>query len=89
MKKILFKGCATALATPFTANGINFEEFKNLIEFQISQGIDGLVVCGTTGESACMTLNEKKEIIKFAVETVNRKSSCNCRHWFKLHSVLA
>lgn len=72
MKKILFKGCATALATPFTNDGINYNELKKLIEFQISQGVDALVVCGTTGESACMTLNEKKETIKFVIETVSR-----------------
>lgn len=72
MKKILFKGVATALATPFTSDGINYEEFEKLIEFQIEQGIDALVVCGTTGESSCMTLDEKKESIKFVVNKVKR-----------------
>ena len=71
MKKILFKGCGTALATPFTENGINFKEFEKLIEFQINEGSDSLIVCGTTGESATMTLEEKKELIKFTVEKVN------------------
>lgn len=71
MKKILFKGCGTALATPFTENGINFKEFEKLIEFQINEGSDSLIVCGTTGESATMTLEEKKELIKFAVKKVN------------------
>ena len=68
MKKILFKGCGTALATPFTDSGINFQEFERLIEFQIKEGTDSLIVCGTTGESATMTLAEKKELIKFAVK---------------------
>lgn len=72
MKQIIFKGAATALATPFTNDGINYDEFKKLIEFQILQGIDALVVCGTTGESACMTLEEKKESIKFVVNIVKR-----------------
>ena len=87
LKKIIFKGAATALATPFTNDGINYEEFKKLIEFQISHEIDALVVCGTTGEASCMSLDEKKEAIKFAVDTVNRKNSCNCRYWFKLYKI--
>ena len=87
MKKVLFKGAATALATPFTNDGINYEELKKLIESQISQEIDALVVCGTTGEASCMSLDEKKEAIKFAVQTVNRKSSCNCRNRFKLYKI--
>ena len=73
MKKVIFKGAATALATPFTNDGINYDEFRKLIEFQISNEIDALVVCGTTGESACMTLQEKKDAIKFVVDTVNHR----------------
>ena len=71
MKKILFEGCGTALATPFTENGINFEEFKKLIEFQISNGVDSLIVCGTTGEASTMTMQEKIDTIKCAVECSN------------------
>lgn len=70
MKKILFKGCGTAIATPFTEDGVNFEEFKKLIEFQIEQGIDSIIVCGTTGESSTMTEEERKQTIKFAIDTV-------------------
>lgn len=73
MKKILFKGCGTAIATPFDENGVNFEEFKNLIEFQIKEGIEAIIVCGTTGESSTMTLEEKKQTIKFAIEAVNKR----------------
>ena len=40
MKKIIFKGCGTAISTPFTNDGVNFEEFGKLIEFQISEGAD-------------------------------------------------
>lgn len=69
MKKILFKGCGTAIATPFDSSGINFKEFEKLIEFQINEGVDSLIVCGTTGESATMTLEEKKELLEFAVKT--------------------
>lgn len=73
MKKLLFKGCATAISTPFTDNGVNFEEFKKLIEFQINEGIDALVVCGTTGESATMTDIERKETMKFAVDATKKR----------------
>lgn len=73
MKKLLFKGCATAIATPFTETGVNFEEFGKLIDFQIEQGIDALVVCGTTGESATMTDAERKETMKFAVQRIAKR----------------
>ena len=71
MKKVVFKGCATALVTPFTNDGINFEELRKLIEFQILEGIDGLVICGTTGESSTMSLVEKKSVIDFSVKVAN------------------
>ena len=71
MKKCIFKGCATALATPFDSQGINFLEFGKLINYQIEQGINALVVCGTTGEATTMTTEEKKETMKFAISCVN------------------
>ena len=70
MKKIIFKGCGTAIITPFDETGVNFDEFKKLIEFQISNKVDSIIVCGTTGESSTMTLEERKQTIKFAVDTV-------------------
>lgn len=73
MKKIIFKGCGTAIITPFTKDGVNFEEFKKLIEFQIENGADSIIVCGTTGESSTMTLEEKKQTIKFAIEVANKR----------------
>lgn len=73
MKKIIFKGCGTAIVTPFTENGINFEEFKKLIEFQIKNKADSIIVCGTTGESSTMSLEEKKETIKFAIDIVDKR----------------
>ena len=72
-KKIIFKGCGTAISTPFTENGVNYPEFKKLIEDQISGGVNAIIVCGTTGESATMTEEEKKETIKFAIDTVNKR----------------
>lgn len=71
MKKVLFKGAGTAIATPFDENGVNLGEFKRLIEFQINEGIDSIIVCGTTGESSTMTKDEKIAAIKCAVETSN------------------
>ncbi len=73
MKKILFKGCGTAIATPFTEDGINFEEFGKLIEDQIQNGVDAIIVCGTTGESSTMTEEEKKQTIKFAIDKANKR----------------
>ena len=51
----IFNGSGTALITPFTDNGVNFEALKNLIEFQIGNGTKALVICGTTGEPPTMT----------------------------------
>ena len=70
-KKIIFKGAATALVTPFDALGeIDFTALGELIERQISEGIDALVICGTTGESATFTDEEHVDAIRFTVETV-------------------
>lgn len=68
MKKCIFKGVATALATPFSENGVNVTEFEKFINFQINSGINALVVCGTTGESSTMTKEEKITAIKCAVK---------------------
>jgi len=73
MKKILFEGCGTAIITPFTKDGVNYEEFKNMIEFQIKEKADAIIVCGTTGEASTMTEQERKETIKFAVEVSNKR----------------
>lgn len=71
MKKVLFKGCGTALITPFTNDGVDFEELRKLIEFQILEGIDSLIICGTTGESSTMSLEEKKSVIEFSIKIAN------------------
>ena len=71
MKKILFKGCGTAIATPFNDKGVNVEEFENLIEFQIQNDVDSIIVCGTTGEASTMSQEEKDQAIKCAIRTSN------------------
>ncbi len=73
MKKIIFKGSGTAIITPFTENGVNFEEFGKMLEFQIKNGTDAIIVCGTTGESSTMTVEERKQTIKYAVDKVNKR----------------
>ena len=73
MKKILFKGCGTAIVTPFNTNGVNYEEFEKLVKFQIQEGVDAIIVCGTTGESSCMTVDERKETILRALKVSNHR----------------
>ena len=63
----------TALVTPFTNDGVNYKELKNLLDFQIQQGSDAVIVCGTTGEGSTMSLEEKKQVIKFTIENVHNQ----------------
>ena len=74
MKKVLFEGCGTAISTPFDENGVNIEEFGRLLENQIENGVDSIIVCGTTGESSTMTKDERKQTIKFAIDVVNKRT---------------
>ncbi len=68
-KTTIFRGAATALITPLNETGIDYERYGKLIEWQISEGIDGLVICGTTGESSTLTDEEHRDAISFAVKT--------------------
>lgn len=74
MKKIIFEGCGTAIVTPFTEDGVNFEEFKKLIENQIKNNVDAIIVCGTTGEASTMTQKEREETIKFAINVIQHRT---------------
>lgn len=68
-KELLFTGAGTALITPFTSCGeICWEELERLVEFQIENGIDALIACGTTGEAATMSAEEHLQTIGFIVE---------------------
>lgn len=69
----IFQGIATALVTPLTENGINFDQFGRLIDWQLESGIDALVICGTTGESSTLTDEEHRAAIEFAVQRVNHR----------------
>ena len=74
MKKAsIFRGAATALITPFDENGVNYEQFGRLIDWQIEKGINALVICGTTGEASTMTDDEHREAIDFAVKRANKR----------------
>ncbi len=70
----IFRGAGVAIATPFFEDGsINYEEFRKLIEFQIANGTDAIIVCGTTGESATMTMEEHSEAVRFCIEVVDHR----------------
>ena len=67
----IFRGAATALVTPLTESGIDYNQFGRLIDWQIDEGIDALVVCGTTGEASTLTDEEHRAAIEFCVERTN------------------
>jgi 4-hydroxy-tetrahydrodipicolinate synthase len=69
----IFKGSGVAIITPFNENGVNFDKLKELIEIQIKNGTDAVIICGTTGEASTMTEQERKDAIKFTVDTVNKR----------------
>ena len=69
----MFHGTFTALVTPFRESAIDFTALRNLIESQIAAGIDGIIAVGTTGESPTLTHDERKEVIRCAIETANRR----------------
>lgn len=71
MKKIIFKGCGTAIATPFCEEGVNLKQFAKLVENQIENQVDAIIVCGTTGESSTMTEEERLKTIECAVKISN------------------
>lgn len=68
MKQTIFKGIATALITPTDETGVNYTKLGKLIDWQIEEGIDALVICGTTGESSTLTDDEHRRVISYAVE---------------------
>ena len=71
MKNTIFKGIATAMVTPMTPHGVDYDTLARFIDFQLEEGINALVAVGTTGESATLTPQERKEVIRFTVKRVN------------------
>ena len=70
MKHTVFTGAATAIITPFTGDGIDWEAFGRLIDFQLDEGINALVVAGTTGEGSTLTDREHEDTVAFCVRRV-------------------
>ena len=70
MKNTVFTGVATAIVTPMNKNGVDYESFGRLIEWQIAEGINALVIAGTTGEGSTLSDAEHKEVLKFAVDKI-------------------
>jgi 4-hydroxy-tetrahydrodipicolinate synthase len=73
MTKPIFTGSGVAIVTPFTDDGIDFNKLGELINYQINEGTDAIIICGTTGEASTMPDEEHKAAIKFAVEKVNKR----------------
>lgn len=71
MKNTVFTGIATALATPMTSRGVDYDSYGRLIDWQIDSGINALVTCGTTGESSTLSEEEHQEVVRYAVRRAN------------------
>ena len=69
----IFRGAATALITPLTETGVDYEAFGRLIDWQIEQGIDALVIAGTSGEGSTLSDEEHREVLKFAYEKIAKR----------------
>ena len=72
--KGFFKGSATALITPFTETGVNYDVLDQLIEYQIENGTDAIVFLGTTGEPSTMSFEEEHVLMEYAVKKVNKRA---------------
>jgi 4-hydroxy-tetrahydrodipicolinate synthase len=70
MKHTVFTGAATAIITPFTETGIDWDAFGRLIDFQLAEGINGIVVAGTTGEGSTLTDREHEDAVAFCVKRI-------------------
>ena len=69
----MFEGSGVAIVTPFKDGKIDFKKLGELLEWHVSEGTDAIIICGTTGESATMSDNERKEAIRFTVEKINKR----------------
>ncbi len=70
MKRTIFTGSAVAIVTPFNGKGVDFDALGALLDFQLENGTDAIVVCGTTGEASAMTYQERAETVAFCVRHV-------------------
>ena len=67
VKTPVFKGSCTAIVTPFSESGVDYEQLRKNINHQFENGTSAIVVCGTTGENATVTRSEYEEIVRFAI----------------------
>ncbi|HBR31473.1 MAG: 4-hydroxy-tetrahydrodipicolinate synthase [Eubacteriales bacterium] len=72
-KARVFTGAATAVVTPFKNGVIDYDVYGNILEYQIKNGINGIVVCGTTGEAATLSDDEHRDIIEYTVKKVSKR----------------
>ena len=70
MKKTVFTGSGVAIITPFTENGVNYDELGRMLDYHIENGTDSIIICGTTGEASTMPDEEHCATIKYAVDRV-------------------
>lgn len=75
-KKSVFRGAATALITPFNSNGVDYDAFGKLIDWQIEEGINALVIAGTSGEGSTLSDEEHRSVLKYAAERINGRVPC-------------
>jgi 4-hydroxy-tetrahydrodipicolinate synthase len=76
-----FYGTGVAMVTPFQADGqVDYPALERLINHLIEGGVEYLVSLGTTGESATLSKDEKKQVFAFTAKTVNKRVALNCRH---------
>ena len=69
-KPLVFQGAATALVTPLTAEGVDYPKMRELLEWQIAEGINALVICGTSGEGSTLSDEEHRDVLKFCKDVV-------------------
>ena len=74
----IFRGIATALVTPTTPLGVDYDRMGKLIDWQIEKGINALVICGTTGESSTLTDAEHREVMRYSIDRVNGRVPVIC-----------
>ena len=70
----IFTGAGVALVTPMKENlEVNYDKLDEILEWQIAEGTDAIIICGTTGESATLSEEEHANVIRFAIERVNHR----------------
>ncbi len=71
MKKTVFTGSGVAIITPFTEDGVNYNELGRMLEYHVENGTDAIIICGTTGEASTMPDEEHCAVIKYAVDKID------------------